>query len=508
MYDIAICGGGTAGCALAARLTEDPKRRVILLEAGPAYWSEAELPRDVKYADRVVRDHNWRFMSEPVASSGDRTIPLPRGKLLGGCSATQLGIALRPSRCDMGKWTQAVRSSEWGFDRVLPYLERLEADTTVDSPPSRSGFVPIHRHSPETWLPVQRAFFEASRTLGYSESADLNAAEGPAVGACPLSTFKNGERWNAARSYLWAVRDRPNLTVLSDVVVDRIIVDDGRATGVAIIRNGCPETIRAASGIVLTAGAFGTPSILLRSGIGPPTLLRRLNIPLVAGTPGVGENLQDHPVISMAFLLKEGFGDARDPFFQVMLRGSSGLDADVDLHLLPRSSSRAYRHAPRGRFSHLIFVGLVRIASTGTLTLASSDPTRHPLINPGYLAVEEDRERLALGVIQARELAATDCLAALIDRELFPAHRAGATLRDLKEALPRLIYSYHHAVGACKMSSDDDAMGVVNVRLDVRGVVGLKVADASVAPVIPSVNTSLTVLMIAERCADFIAREW
>jgi choline dehydrogenase len=496
-YDVVVVGAGSAGCVLAARLSEDPSRSVLLLEAGPDYPDTAALPPEIASSDDVALTHDWGYASEPGALG--RALTLPRAKLVGGCSATNATAAMRGATpSDYDAWA-ALGNPGWSFAEILPAFRRLEDDADFDDAVhGRGGPLPIRRARLEELTPLQRAFGEVCAAAGHPPVADHNAPGALGVGPWPSNGFGSVRR-SAALTYLSAgVRARPNLTLRSGVLVDRVIFEGQRAAGVELAEPR--EPIRAGR-VILAAGAYGSPAILLRSGLGRAADLRALDVPVVEDLPGVGQHLADHPLYSLDFTCNAS--EAGIPWLQMLLTWRSDAFGDApgyDLHIMPGGP-----WLEGGEATCSLYVSLVKPRSHGRLRLHSADPTDAPLIDLGYFTNPDDLPRLVEAARLAWELAQRPPLADLLLAEQAPGPESWDTPGGLEAAIRAGVRSYHHPTGTCLMGPASDPMAVVDSRGRVRGVEGLSVVDASIMPEIPAGNTNLPTIMVAERCAAWLS---
>jgi choline dehydrogenase len=491
-----IVGAGSAGCVLAARLSERPDSSVILLEGGPDYSSVSALPPEIRSGLGPAFSHDWNYGSEPGRLG--RSLPLPRARLVGGCSATNAAMALRARPADFTHWVSTERA-QWSFDEALREYRELEADADYgDTWHGRSGPVPIRRFTLEETLPEHRAFYEAAVGRGFAAVADHNAPHAAGVGSLPFNVI-GGVRQSAALTHLAPARHRSNLTIRSDTFVDRVLFEGRRAVAVTLAGSG--ETLEG-DAVILAAGAYASPALLLRSGVGPADDLRALGVGVVADLPGVGENLADHPLLGLRY-------DAPAPVdglpgAQMMLTAaSSEVAEELDLQIFPWTPYADANSPAGGVFT--IFLALMRPLSRGRVSLSSTEPEDAPLIDLGYFTDPADMPRMMHGARLAHALAETPPLSSFTSRKLSAAAQASLTEDELKRAILAEVATYHHPVGTCRMGLTGDSGAVVNEVGAVLGLKALFVIDASIMPAAPSVNTNLTTLMLAQRCGGWLA---
>jgi choline dehydrogenase-like flavoprotein len=524
-FDYLIVGGGSAGCVLAARLSEDPQVRVALLEAGPPDKSVLiHCPAGLAVLAQNGQA-NWAFDTVPQPGLNGRRGYQPRGKVLGGSSSVNAMVYIRGQRSDYDHWA-AEGNSGWSFDDVLPYFKRAEHNERgADAWHGSGGPLNVmDLRSPNRFGPV---FVEAARQAGYRPNTDFNAAAQEGVGLYQV-THRNGERCSAAKAYLAPARVRPNLTVLTGVHVTRIVTEGQRAIGVEFVQSGHVQRLQAAREVLLCAGALQSPQVLMLSGIGPADELARHHIALVHDLPGVGRHLHDHPDVVQvvdAPHLKDLFGLSFAGVLRVLQgifewrRQRSGMlttnyaeaggfirsrpdepTPDLQLHFV---IGKLVDHGRKTVFGHgySCHVCLLRPKSRGRVTLASADPLAAPLIDPNFLAERDDVDRLVRGVKLMRSILQQPALAGYAGRELAASARA-QTDAQIEEFIRTFGDTIYHPVGTCRMGSGP--LDVVDAQLRVRGLHGLRVVDASIMPRIVSGNTNAPTIMIAERAADLI----
>ena len=491
MYDVVIAGGGSAGAVLARRLSERIDRQVLLIEAGQAYgpWS---YPADVASSDSVgdATGIDWGYKTEPGWIG--RPIGAFRGKVLGGSSAMNGAVAIRARPQDLRNWNLPGLS----HDDLLPAFRRLEESASADeNVHGHEGPFPARQMTREDISPMQNAFMDAATANGFKVIEDFDGDDVNGVGPYPMN-IANGVRMNTGMTYLSnAVRARPNLEIRSEALVDRVMFDGTRATGVRLASG---EVIEAGE-VILSAGTYGSAAILLRSGVGPAQDLQTLGIDVVADLP-VGRFVKDHPFYYNAYAAKPDMIGRQSPAIgaKVWTHSSSAKNGDEDLHitathLFPQDQS------PTG-VGFVLAVALTRPRSVGRVWIDSVDPAAPPRIDLAFLADPVDRERLLEGIRMARKIGRTAPLADLIDTELAPgpdAESDEAILKSAKETLD----TYHHPTSTCRMGTDDDPDAVVGLDARVRRVTGLSVIDASIFPDAISVATNVTTIALAEHFA-------
>jgi choline dehydrogenase len=518
-FDVVVVGAGSAGCALAGRLTEDPTLRVLLLEAGGSdKVLEVQVPAGLYKNFRTRLD--WNYTTEPQPGLGDRKLFWPRGKLLGGSSSINAMIYMRGAGADYDEWAELTGDKAWSYDHVLPLFRRMEDNARgADRFHGVGGPLRVEDlRSPHPWT---RAVVQSAVAAGYPRNDDFNGPALEGVGQYQV-TQKRGRRWSSADAYLHPAERRPNLTVRTGALTTRVLVSGGRATGVEYRSGGRVHTVRATREVVLSGGAVNSPQLLMLSGIGPADHLREVGVDVVHDLPGVGGGLQDHPLVPVVWNVRSGrsliraespsgyaqwFGARRGPLTSnlaeagLFTRSAPELpEPDLQMHFLPVKFWKQAEVDPDVD-AFTAAVVLVHVHSRGSVRLRSADPTWSPAIDAGYLTDERDLDALVRGVEKARDIAGAGPLASVLADEWSP----GGTVRGreaLRASVRDTLESLYHPVSSCRMGTDDEA--VVDSQMRVRGIEGLRVVDASVMPTLVRGNTNAPTMMLAERAADLI----
>lgn len=499
--DIVIVGAGSAGCVMAARLAEDAGRQVVLIEAGgdtpsmrvrqpnqwPLLWDDAE---------------NWGYGTTLQSGLGLRSIPFPRGKALGGTSAINAMIAMRGDPADFDNWRD-LGNPGWGWTDVLPYFKRLE-DHVLGASALHGVGGPLTVSAQSSPSPITQAFIEAALASGHRPNHDFNGEHLEGAGLYHVS-IRNGERCSTAVAYLGPAMERPNLRVIQKTRVLRVHFEDNRAAAIDVWDGSQLRRIHANQEVILCAGAIDTPKLLMLSGVGDPTKLRSHGITVRHDLPAVGMNLCDHVQTPTVFALKQPMAVASTSIlaegglFTRRAEAKDGFGAHLQFFAFPQLPMTV---AARGVAPVMaIAAQACRPSSRGQVRLRSADPLDPPLIDPGYLTHPDDLALQIKGVRMAREIAASEPLAALLHREISPGTHATSDAA-LEAAVRATSASVWHPIGTCRMGSGTDA--VVDPTLRVHGLRNLRVVDASVMPQITSANTNLPTIMLAEKAADLV----
>jgi choline dehydrogenase len=526
MYDYIIVGAGSAGCVLASRLSENPSSRVLLLEAGPPD-DAAEIHIPAMMNQLFQSAYDWGFQTVPQDRAGGRSVYWPRGRVLGGSSSIDAMIYIRGGRYDYDTWRDDYGCEGWGYTDLLPYFLRSESNSRGASA-FHGATGPLSVQDLRYKSDLTGAFVAAARSCGVQANDDFNGARQDGVGFYQV-TQRGGRRWSAADAYLHPAADRANLTVQTDSLVTGLIIEDGHAVGVRYLRRGVEEVATAESEVILSAGAIGSPQILMLSGIGPASHLIEHGIEVVADSPGVGANLSDHPVVTAMWsaprsrALWELTGARNMARWQMthsgpmttniaeaggFARTDPALPApDIQWYVLPVPYANGGLSDPASR-ALSVLVTLVSVGSRGRIRLRSNDPRHKPAVDPAYLSDSSDIDPLVAGIEMVREFAGARPLRKMLKSDLAP----GGSVRtdtDLREWVRANLSSAYHPVGTCAMGGDSrlaasKLASVVDIDLRVRGVEGLRVVDASVMPTVPRGDTNAPTVAVAERAADLI----
>jgi choline dehydrogenase len=518
MFDYIIVGAGSAGCVLANRLSEDAKAKVLLLEAGgPDEKQEIHIP--VAFSKLFKSACDWAYFTEEQPNLNNRKLYWPRGKMLGGSSSMNAMIYIRGNRRDYDRWAEAGNDG-WRFSDVLAYFKKAENQERGASEYHGAGGS-LNVADLRCVNPLSRAFVDAGQEMGFTLNEDFNGPEQDGFGFYQV-TQKRGKRHSTAAAYLKPALKRPNLTVLTNAQATGLLFEKQRVVGISYIRDGKPGQARAGREVILSGGAINSPQLLMLSGLGPADHLRALGIAVRADLQGVGKNLQDHLSVPVAYkctrpitlanaeklgnvlnflAFKKGPLTSNVAEAGGFVKTKAELTApDIQFHFAP---AFFINHGFTPIEGHGFTFGptLLRPESRGRITLRSIDPFEAPNIQPDYLASESDLQTLIEGVHISRSIAGTKAFSEYCSDEAYPGDQT-ASEESISQYVRNYAETLYHPVGTCKMGGDP--MAVVDSRLRVRGVEGLRVVDASVMPTIVSGNTNAPTIMIGEKAADMI----
>ena len=514
-YDVVIVGGGSAGCTLAARLSEDPNRSVLLLEAGPDYTDLEHTPDELKMGHRqeasdIESRFNWAYRGQ---GTPEQAVPMQvaRGKVIGGSGAVNGQVFLRGVPEDYDNWA-AEGNDEWSFIKLLPFFRKLETDLDVrDDFHGTDGPIPVRRLPREEFMPVNEAFHQATIAEGFPEDPDMNNPDSTGTGPVPMNN-PDGIRTSAAMAYLNPNRHRLNLNIKANVTARRVVFDGDRAVGIEA-ESGGETFIIEGSEIVLCAGGIASPQLLLLSGVGPKRHLNEMGIPVVKDLPGVGQNLRDHPLITIELEPREGVKLATtEPRIHSGLRYTAeGSKTRNDIQLFPssftglRSGDPLQGRSPERPQGMRITCILKLADSAGELTLTSTNPSDPPRLDYKYFETDWDRKRMREAIHLSLRLLEHPSFGELVERRISPTDYDVATDGALDTWLRQNVATTQHTSGTCKMGLESDSMAVVDQNCRVRGFQNLRVVDLSICPNVVRSNTNATAIVIAERAAGWFS---
>jgi choline dehydrogenase len=521
-YDYIVIGAGSGGCAVAARLSEDPAANVLLVEAGGSN-SKLEVKAPLAFAQQFHGKLDWDYWTEPEPHLNGRRIYSPRGKMLGGSSSMNAMIYIRGNKLDYDAWAEGGAAG-WSYDDVLPLFKRAENNEQFnDEFHARGG--PLNVTQIRQVDPIVTAYVDAAASLGIPRNEDFNGARQDGVGQFQV-THRKGMRFSSNEAYLRPARKRKNLTIRTKTLATRVIVERGRAVAVELAdAKGRRERIDAGSEVILAGGAFNTPALLQHSGIGPADFLRSVGIDPVADLPAVGEYLMEHPMVYVTHELKPGhvgFFDAQEPKYALqwllLRRGKLASNfAESGAHVRTDPTMPApnfqFMFGPGFFFEHalvswdapaaVIALSFIAPRSRGSVRIRSADPTRKPAVTYNMLSEQSERDEMIDAVERAREIAAAGPLSGVLADEITP----GKEVRSRDEIADWIRTTCQHTYHpACTARIDSPHDGAIDPELRVHGIEGLRVADCSAMPTVTRGNTHAPAVMIGERCAELVRR--
>lgn len=524
-FDFIIVGAGSAGCAMASRLSADPKNKVLVLEfGGTDVGPFIQMPAALSYPMNMQL-YDWGYESEPEPHLGGRRLATPRGKVVGGSSSINGMVYVRGHACDFDTW-EDMGAKGWGFRHVLPYYKRME--TNPDGQVGWRGTEgPLHVQRGTKWNPLFDAFKQAGSQAGYGVTADYNGERQEGFGDMEMTVHK-GRRWSAANAYLKPALKRGNLELVKGALVHRVLIENNRAIGVEFEVGGELREARASREVVLAASSINSPKILMQSGIGPAEHLKEVGIDVVADRPGVGANLQDHlelylqqactqPItlfkhwnlVSKALIgaqwlfFKQGLGASNQFESCAFIRSKAGVKyPDIQYHFLPFAVRYDGQAAAEGH-GFQAHVGPMRSKSRGHIKLTSKDPRQKPSILFNYMSHEEDWEDFRTCIRLTREIFGQEAFSEYRGKEIQPGDQVQSD-DELNDFIREHVESAYHPCGTCRMGDAADPMAVVDPECRVIGVDGLRVADSSIFPQITNGNLNAPSIMVGEKASDHI----